>query len=170
MAILEAAEVCRVFRSFRHWIGPDTAAAMACPPIHSGLRCRHDGCDLLKCRNVRRLVIVAHSISCIVAHDYAIQYPSWVAGLVLVTPFCHPTRPTLMPMLRLATLPVVSGLMSRWLYPLLADRIGLSWWSKAMAPHPLPHYPTAMPLVHPCSVPPDQPQRLLNVCGLVAWS
>jgi pimeloyl-ACP methyl ester carboxylesterase len=100
---------------------------------------------LLQRENAARPVIVAQSIASAVALAYAVRHPDDVAGLVLITPFCRPTRPGFVPSLRVATLPVIGPMISRLLYPWLADWLAPTRLRKAIAPYPLPDYMQQLP-------------------------
>jgi pimeloyl-ACP methyl ester carboxylesterase len=94
---------------------------------------------------VRRPIIAAHSIASAVALSYALRFPGDVAGLVLIAPFCRPTRPAWMPLLRLALLPFIGRFLRNWIIPALADRFGHSRLAAAFAPDTVPDYLRAMP-------------------------
>lgn len=85
-----------------------------------------------------RPVVVAHSIGAATALCLALQRPDAVAGLVLVNPYCRPTRPAAMPLLRLAVAPVVGPPLRRWLLPRLADRLAGPRLAALFAPDPVP--------------------------------
>ncbi len=80
------------------------------------------------------------------ALSYALRFPDEIAGLVLIAPFCRPTRPVGMPMLRLALLPFVGRFIRQWVYPVLADWFGRNRLVAAFAPDRVPDYLQAMPL------------------------
>ncbi|MBS0643694.1 MAG: alpha/beta hydrolase [Proteobacteria bacterium] len=101
--------------------------------------------ELLRQENIVRPVIVAQSIASAIALAYAVRHPDEVAGLVLITPFCRPTRPGFVPSLRVATLPVVGPIISGLLYPWLADLVGPGRLRRAVAPFPLPDYLRHLP-------------------------
>jgi pimeloyl-ACP methyl ester carboxylesterase len=101
---------------------------------------------VLRKSGVSRPIIAAHSIAAAVALSYALQFPNEVAGLVLIAPFCRPTRPARMPLLRLALLPFVGRFVRNWLFPLLADWFGRNRLAAAFAPNRVPDYLRAMPL------------------------
>lgn len=63
--------------------------------------------DLIDRLGLRQPVLVAHSSGAAVALALASRSRRPLAGLVLVSPFARPTRPARMPLLRLATLPVL---------------------------------------------------------------
>jgi pimeloyl-ACP methyl ester carboxylesterase len=68
-----------------------------------------------------------------------------VRGLLLVNPFCRPTAPAAVPLLRLALAPVVGEPVRRRLAPAIAT--GLVRWSlaSACAPDPVPPAARALP-------------------------
>jgi pimeloyl-ACP methyl ester carboxylesterase len=95
---------------------------------------------------IRRPIIVAHSIGSAVALCYALRFPTQVAGLVLIAPFCRPTRPARMPLLRIALMPVIGRFVRSRVYPWLADHFGRGRLAAAFAPNSVPDYFSAMPL------------------------
>jgi pimeloyl-ACP methyl ester carboxylesterase len=116
--------------------------------------------DLLQQLGVVRPILVAHSIGAAVALTYALRYPRDVAGLVLIAPFCRPTRPAFMPLMRLALLPWIGRAMRERVFPLLADCFGPSRLAAAFAPNAVPDYMQAMPLR-----PLVQPETLLTMAA-----
>jgi pimeloyl-ACP methyl ester carboxylesterase len=101
---------------------------------------------VLRKTGVRRSIIAAHSIAAAVALSYALGFPEEVAGLVLIAPFCRPTRPARMPLLRMALLPFVGCFIRNRVFPLLADWFGRSRLAAAFAPDRVPEYLSEMPL------------------------
>jgi pimeloyl-ACP methyl ester carboxylesterase len=102
--------------------------------------------NVLRKSGVNKPIIAAHSIASAVALSYALHFPDEVAGLVLIAPFCRPTRPAKMPLLRLALLPLVGRFVREWVYPVLADWFGRNRLIAAFAPDRVPDYLRAMPL------------------------
>ncbi len=101
---------------------------------------------VLRKSGVARPIIAAHSIASAVALSYALRFPNEIAGLVLIAPFCRPTRPARMPLLRLALLPFVGRFVREWIFPVLADWFGRNRLTAAFAPDRVPDYLRAMPL------------------------
>ncbi len=101
---------------------------------------------VLKKTGVKKPIIAAHSIAAAVALSYALGFPDEVAGLVLIAPFCRPTRPSRMPLLRLALLPLVGGFVRNRVFPLLADWFGRNRLAATFAPDRVPDYLSEMPL------------------------
>nr|WP_294518395.1 alpha/beta hydrolase [uncultured Rhodopila sp.] len=101
---------------------------------------------VLRKSGVVRPIIAAHSIAAAVALSYALSFPNEIAGLVLIAPFCRPTRPARMPLLRLALMPLVGRFVRDWVYPVLADWFGRNRLVAAFAPNRVPDYLRAMPL------------------------
>lgn len=82
--------------------------------------------DLLDRLGIRNPVLVAHSSGAAVALALASHSRRPMAGLVLVSPFARPTRPARMPLLRLATLPVLGRPVRRGIRlaaPILGPRM-----------------------------------------------
>ncbi len=102
--------------------------------------------SVLRKSDVSRPIIAAHSIASAVALSYALHFPNEIAGLVLIAPFCRPTRPARMPLLRLALLPFVGRFIRKWIYPVLADWFGRNRLVAAFAPNRVPDYLRTMPL------------------------
>ncbi len=115
---------------------------------------------LLRREGAERPVIAAHSIAAAVALSYALRYPKDVAGLVLIAPFCRPTRPAAMPLMRLALLPFVGRWVRERLFPVLADIFGRNSLAAAFAPNPVPAYLRGMPIRQMV-----RPETLLTMAG-----
>ncbi|HYC01708.1 MAG TPA: alpha/beta hydrolase [Azospirillaceae bacterium] len=103
---------------------------------------------LLTRLEAHRPVIVAHSLAASVAISFAMQYPRAVAGLVLLAPFARPTRPAAMPMLRLATAPVVGGAVRTLIVPWLAHLVAPAKLRALCAPDPVPACLERLPVAH----------------------
>lgn len=103
---------------------------------------------LLDRLGVRRCLLVAHSIGAATALALALAAPQRVAGLVLVAPFCRPTRPAAMPWLRLAVAPVVGPPLRNHVVPLLAPRLAPSRLAALFAPEPVPPGFADFPILH----------------------
>lgn len=89
---------------------------------------------MLRARGIRRPIIVAHSIGAITALRFALDHPSDVSGLVLVAPFCKPTKPAGMPLLRLAVAPLIGGFVRRHVLPRMLRRLARDKMSAVFAP------------------------------------
>lgn len=102
--------------------------------------------SLLKTVGASRPIIAAHSIGASVALRYALRFPADVGGIVLMAPFCKPTRPARMPLLRLALLPLVGRLIRNYIVPPLAKWFGPNRLAAAFAPNRVPGYLRTLPL------------------------
>jgi pimeloyl-ACP methyl ester carboxylesterase len=103
---------------------------------------------LLDRLGIGRAGIVAHSLGAAPALALALDRPERVAGLVLLAPFCRPTRPAAMPWLRLATAPVVGAPLRRVLLPALAGRVAESRMRDVFAPETMPGSFRDFPIGH----------------------
>jgi pimeloyl-ACP methyl ester carboxylesterase len=101
---------------------------------------------------IRRPVIVAHSLSAGIALWYALRHPDRVSGLVLVSPYCRPTMPAAMPLLRLAVAPVV-GRPVRLALPLLARGLKKPRLAAVFRPNRVPDYMAELPVEQAASPP-----------------
>lgn len=106
---------------------------------------------LLRRLGAARPVVVAHSIAAATALCLALHRPDSIAGLVLVNPYCRPTRPAAMPLLRLAVAPVVGPPLRRWLLPRLAGRLAGPRLAALFAPDPVPPGFAGFPVRHAVS-------------------
>ncbi|RAI45522.1 alpha/beta fold hydrolase [Rhodoplanes roseus] len=89
-------------------------------------------------------VVVAHSFGAAVGLWLAHRHPDCVKGLVLVAPFCRPTRPARMPLLRLAAMERL-GRPLRWALPQLAPLIAGRKLAAAFAPDAVPPHVKRLP-------------------------
>ena len=103
-------------------------------------------------------VIVAHSIAAGTALAFAALYPDRLRGLVLIAPFCRPTRHAAMLGLRLATMPVVGPLLQRAVIPRIAPALGERKLREAFAPAPVPRSLQNFPFAHAAH--PGMPQAM----------
>jgi pimeloyl-ACP methyl ester carboxylesterase len=101
--------------------------------------------DALAAFCVRRPVLVAHSVAAGVALWFALRHPDRLAGVVLVSPYCRPTMPAAMPLLRLATAPV-AGKPVRALLPVLARALKRPRLAAVFRPNPVPDYMEDLPV------------------------
>jgi len=88
----------------------------------------------LAAHGIHRPIVVAHSIGSIVALRHGLDHPNDVAGMVLLAPFCRPTPPARMPLLRLAVAPVIGGFIRRRILPFLLRRSVRSHVAAMFAP------------------------------------
>jgi pimeloyl-ACP methyl ester carboxylesterase len=101
--------------------------------------------ETIRALDLRRPVLVAHSIAAATALAYALDCPEALAGLVLLGPFCRPTRPMVWPLLRLAVAPIIGAPIRHYVAPLLAQRVTAASLVAAFAPLPVPSYVTGLP-------------------------
>jgi pimeloyl-ACP methyl ester carboxylesterase len=133
----------RLIAPDRPGYGSSTSLRCVCLPPDEQATWLH---GVLGKAEVRKPIIAAHSIASAVALSYALQFPDEVSGLVLIAPFCRPTRPARMPLLRLALLPLIGRFVRGWVFPVLADLFGRNRLAAAFAPNRVPDYLRAMPL------------------------
>ncbi len=96
---------------------------------------------------LRRPVVAGHSYGASVALNYALDHDA--AGLLLLAPLIHPTRPLAMPLLRLATAPMLRWPMQRLVMPWLFRRfLAAPWLRRAFAPDPVPDCFDSFPFGH----------------------
>lgn len=114
----------------------------------------------LDAAQVRHPVLVAHSIGASTALHFAVRWPGRLRGLVLIAPFCRPTRPAAMPLLRAAVAPIVGGLLRDKVVPAIAPLIATDRIADAFAPDPVPpsmrRYPVSLAV---------RPEALLAMAG-----
>jgi pimeloyl-ACP methyl ester carboxylesterase len=89
---------------------------------------------------IARPLVVAHSIGSAVALCTALRRPDRVGGLVLLGPFCRPTRPAWMPLLRLCAAPVVGGPFARHIVGPLAPLLVRRKLKALFAPEEVPEH------------------------------
>jgi pimeloyl-ACP methyl ester carboxylesterase len=94
---------------------------------------------------IRRPVIVAHSAAAGVALWFALRHPERISGLVLVSPYCRPTLPAAMPLLRLAVSPVL-GWPVRKALPVLARALKGPRLAAVFRPNGVPGYMADLPV------------------------
>ncbi|QJE74558.1 alpha/beta hydrolase [Aerophototrophica crusticola] len=107
-----------------------------------------------------RVTVAAHSIGSATALCLALDFPDRVSGLVLVGPYCRPTRPAAMPLLRLAVAPVVGVPVREWVVPWLAEALGPAKLQACFAPDPVPPVLADFPLGHAA-----RPDAMLAMAG-----
>jgi pimeloyl-ACP methyl ester carboxylesterase len=93
-------------------------------PLSVGLNARliHDA---LASRGVERPILVGHSYGGAVALNYALEYPSQVAGLVLLAPSAYAEGFSVFPMFYIPDIPLLGWLFLHMVWPPLA-RMGAS--------------------------------------------
>jgi pimeloyl-ACP methyl ester carboxylesterase len=103
--------------------------------------------SLLNALEIPAAVIVAHSIGAATALHFASSRPDRVAGLLLLAPYCRPTRPAFAPLLRAAMLPLI-GRPVRRLIRFAAERLGEARLAALFRPNPVPARMKGFPLRH----------------------
>ncbi|HYE48987.1 MAG TPA: alpha/beta hydrolase [Azospirillaceae bacterium] len=103
---------------------------------------------LLTRLEAHRPVLVAHSAAAAVAISFAMQFPRALAGLVLLAPLVRPTRPSAMPLLRAATMPVLGALTRSLVVPWLAPLLAPARLRDLCAPDPVPACLERLPVGH----------------------
>ena len=96
----------------------------------------------------RSCVVVAHSMGAAPALWLAARRPDLVSRLLLLAPFCRPTRKLGGAMLQAAIQPGIGTLVSRWLLPSLALRLGPIFLRSALFPDPVPEHLEGFPFRH----------------------
>lgn len=115
---------------------------------------------LLDRLGLERVLVAAHSIGSATALCLALDHPERVSGLVLLGPFCRPTRPAAMPLLRLAVAPVVGQPLRTFVVPWLAELIGPTRLTALFHPDPVPPLFAEFPIVHAA-----RPEAMLAMAG-----
>jgi pimeloyl-ACP methyl ester carboxylesterase len=82
-------------------------------------------------------ILIGHSLGAAVAVHLAHLLNGHAGGLVLVNPFCRPTRPATAPLLRLAEAPIVGPVFRRRVAPKLARPLLRSVLKASFAPDPV---------------------------------
>lgn len=129
------------------FIAPDRPGYGASDPLPDALDPRDWGLwigPLLDALGLDRVTIVAHSIGAASALNFASQNPGRVRALLLVAPFCRPSRPGFEPFLRAAVAPVLGPLV-RWVIHRAAPHMGRQRLARIFAPDPVPAYLTDFP-------------------------
>jgi pimeloyl-ACP methyl ester carboxylesterase len=123
-------------------IAPDRPGYGASDPLPDHLDPRDWGLwigPLLDALGHSRATLVAHSIGAASALNFATRYPGRVEGLLLLAPFCRPSRPGFEPFLRAAVSPV-TGPFVRWAICRVAPHLGRQRLARIFAPDPVPDY------------------------------
>ena len=83
-------------------------------------------------------VVVGHSYGAAVALRLAARLRRRPRGLVLVNPFCRPTRPAAVPLMRMSVAPLVGPIMRQRIIPAISGPLVRSALVRACAPDPVP--------------------------------
>ena len=94
--------------------------------------------DALKQLHVERPIVVGHSWGGALALIYAINYPTEVAGVVLVAPAVYESKDGVPLVTELPVVPVIGDAVNFVLTPLLAATFVRSALKKAFSPDPVP--------------------------------
>lgn len=94
-----------------------------------------------------RAFVVAHSIGASAALALAARHPERVRGLLLIAPYCRPSRPGFVPLIRAAAAPVI-GPLSRRLIRAAAGRFGEGRLAAAFSPNQMPARLKRFPFRH----------------------
>jgi pimeloyl-ACP methyl ester carboxylesterase len=97
---------------------------------------------------LRRATLAAHSIACAPALLLAQRRPDLVRSLVLIAPFCRPTREKAMILLRMAVAPYIGPIFSRQVIGRFATFFGEMAMSAAHRPNGVPEYFSRFPYHH----------------------
>lgn len=134
------------------WIAPDRPGYGLSAPFPKGQedprRYARWLSALVDALGVGQVVVVAHSISAGAALWFAAEHPARLSGLVLLAPFCRPTPHRWMPGLRLATAPVVGGVVRRKVLPAVLPHMRAKVLGAITAPDPVPPWLARFPLRH----------------------
>lgn len=103
--------------------------------------------DVMDALALERAFVVAHSIGASAALALAARSPERVRGLLLIAPYCRPSRPGFVPLIRAAAMPVV-GPLSRRLIRAAAGRFGAGRLAAAFRPNRMPARLERFPFRH----------------------
>jgi pimeloyl-ACP methyl ester carboxylesterase len=98
--------------------------------------------------SVQDCVVVAHSLGSSVALWLAARRPDLVSHLILLAPFCRPTRKLAAGLLHAAIQPGIGPLISDRLLPRMASVLGPRFLRSVLFPNPVPAYLADFPFVH----------------------
>ncbi len=140
-------------------------------PLPEGMSAAAQAAWLARCLallDADRVLLLAHSIAAAPALWLAAVRPDLVTGLVLVTPFCRPTRPAAMPLLRIAAAPVAGWPIRRAL-PAVAPLLARHKLSRLFPDRPVPQHLTRLPfrmMAQPAAIHAmAQELRAFNACA-----
>jgi pimeloyl-ACP methyl ester carboxylesterase len=95
--------------------------------------------DVLTALGIREVaVVVGHSYGAAVALRLAARLRRPPRGVVLVNPFCRPTRPAAVPLMRMSVAPLVGAIMRRRVIPAISGPLVRSALARACAPDAVP--------------------------------
>lgn len=104
--------------------------------------------ELLDGFEEKNCVVLAHSMGAAPALWLAARRPDLVSRLLLLAPFCRPTRKLGGAMLQAAIQPGIGPIISRRLLPSLALRLGPFFLRSALFPDPVPKHLESFPFHH----------------------
>lgn len=96
----------------------------------------------------KNCVLVAHSMGSATALWLAARRPDLVSRLLLLAPFCRPTRKLGGTVLQAAIQPGIGPFVSQRLLPSLAPRLGPFFLRSALFPNPVPKHLEGFPFRH----------------------
>lgn len=101
---------------------------------------------LLDALRVERPVLIAHSLAAATALCYADSRPDSLSGLVLISPFCRPTMPDAMPLLRIASARVLGWPVRKYVIPAVAPLMKRKRLASIFRPDKVPAYMGSLPV------------------------
>jgi pimeloyl-ACP methyl ester carboxylesterase len=104
--------------------------------------------EILEAFGERNCILVAHSMGAAVALWLAARRPDLVSRLLLLAPFCRPTRKLGVGFLHAAMQPGIGPLISERLVPSMAGRVGPFFLRSALFPQPVPKHLEDFPFAH----------------------
>jgi pimeloyl-ACP methyl ester carboxylesterase len=105
-------------------------------------------CAFLAKLDLTDVLLVAHSLGAATALCLAARQDPRVTGLVLLAPFCRPTPHAAMPLLHVATAPIIGPVLREAVLPLIAPLVGPGILAAALRPNAVPDYLSSFPFVH----------------------
>ena len=104
--------------------------------------------QFLDALNERHCIVVAHSMGASTALWLSRRRPDLVSDLLLIAPYCRPTRHWGFPILRALANPVLARLINKHLLPSLVQAIGPRFLKSALFPNPMPKHLENFPFEH----------------------
>lgn len=104
--------------------------------------------EVLDAFGERNCILVAHSMGSAVALWLAARRPDLVSRLLLLAPFCRPTRKLGAALLYAAVQPGIGPLISEHLVPMVANRMGPTFLRSALFPDPVPKHLENFPFAY----------------------
>ena len=104
--------------------------------------------EVLDAFGERNCIVVAHSMGSAVALWLAARRPDLVSRLLLLAPFCRPTRKLGAALLHAAVQPGIGPLITDRLAPMMANLMGPSFLRSALFPDPVPEHLENFPFAY----------------------